>query len=62
EYDWEKMLTAPVESGTQVGEIRYMVDGTVYKSERIITVDSVPEINFEWCLRQVLERFLPCCN
>ena len=62
EYDWEKTLTAPVESGTQVGEIRYMVEGNVYKRERIITVDSVPEINFEWCLRQVLERFLPCCN
>lgn len=62
EYDWEKMLTAPVESGTQVGEIRYMVEGIVYKRERIITVDSVPKINFEWCLRQVLERFLPCCN
>lgn len=62
EYDWEKTLTAPVESGTQVGEIRYMVDGTVYKRERIVTVDSVPKINFEWCLKQVLERFLPCCN
>ena len=62
EYSWEKTLTAPVEQGTQVGEIRYMVEGTVYKRERIITVDSVPKINFEWCLRQVLERFISCCN
>lgn len=65
EYDWEKTLTAPVERGTQVGEIRYMVEGSVYKRERIVTVDSVPEINFEWCLRQVLERFLSffnCCT
>lgn len=62
EYDWEKTLTAPVERGTQVGEIRYMVEGTVYKRERIITVDSVSKINFEWCLGQVLGRFLSCCN
>lgn len=58
EYGWEKTLAAPVESGTQVGEIRYIVDGVVYKRERIVTVDTVDEICFEWCLRQVLGRFL----
>lgn len=58
EYDWEKTLTAPVESGTRVGEIRYMVDGTVYKRESIVTADPVPEICFDWCLEQVLKRFL----
>lgn len=58
EYDWEKTLTAPVESGTQVGEIRYMVGGTVYQRQRIVTVDSVAEICFDWCLEQVLNRFL----
>ncbi len=57
EYDWEKTLTAPVESGTQVGEIRYMVEETVYKRERIIAVDSVQEVCFEWCLKQILQRF-----
>lgn len=60
EYNWEKTLTAPVERGTQVGEIRYMVEDIVYKRERIITVDSVPEIDYEWCLRQVMERFISC--
>ncbi len=58
EYSWEKTLTAPVESGTKVGEIRYIVDGVVYKRERIVTVDAVEEICFEWCLRQVLGRFM----
>lgn len=58
EYDWEKTLTAPVESGTQVGEIRYMVGGIVYQRQRIVTVDSVAEICFDWCLEQVLNRFL----
>lgn len=58
EYSWEKTLAAPVERGTQVGEIRYIVDGVVYKRERIVAVDTVDEICFEWCLRQVLGRFL----
>lgn len=62
EYGWEKALAAPVESGTQVGEIRYLVDGVVYKRQRIVTVDAVAEIDFEWCLRQVLERFFSCCQ
>ena len=58
EYSWEKTLAAPVERGTQIGEVRYIVDGVVYKRERIVTVDTVDEICFEWCLRQVLGRFL----
>lgn len=58
EYEWEKTLTAPVESGIQVGEIRYTVEGTVYRREQIVTTDAVREIRFAWCLRQILERFL----
>lgn len=57
EYDWEKTLAAPVESGTPVGEIRYIVDGVVYKQDQIVTMDPVAEIDFEWSLRQVLRRF-----
>lgn len=57
EYEWEKNLTAPVESGTRVGEIRYLVEGRVYRREEIVTVDAVPEIRFGWCLSQVLKRF-----
>lgn len=59
DYSWEKTLAAPVEGGTQVGEVRYMVDGIVYRRERIVTVDTVEEIGLAWCLRQVLGRFLP---
>ncbi|MCM1187858.1 MAG: serine hydrolase [bacterium] len=58
EYEWEKSLTAPVKSGTAVGEIRYTVDGTIYRQDRIVTTDNVPEIRPKWCLQQVLERFL----
>lgn len=59
EYSLKNILTAPVEAGTEVGEITYSVEDTVYKREYIVTVSDVPEIDFEWCLRQILTRFLP---
>ncbi|MCM1193090.1 MAG: D-alanyl-D-alanine carboxypeptidase [Butyrivibrio sp.] len=58
EYEWEKTLAAPVERGTQVGEIRYVVGETVYRREKIVTADAVPEIGFDWCVKQILNRFL----
>lgn len=57
-YRMKDVLTAPVEQGTPVGWIDYMVDGTVYKREDIVTVSSAEEIDPEWCARQILERFL----
>ncbi|MCM1056725.1 MAG: serine hydrolase [Firmicutes bacterium] len=62
EYEWEKNLTAPVESRTQVGEIRYAVGENVYKREKIVTVDTVPKISLEWCVKQILNRFLGSCK
>lgn len=58
EYSWERSLEAPVEKGARIGEIRYAVDGRVYKRESIVTADAVPKIDYEWCLRQILGRFL----
>lgn len=53
----EEELTAPVVPGMTVGAIEYIVGNTVYKKENIITTDSIGEIDLEWCMRQVLERF-----
>lgn len=57
EFRCEEILEAPVESGTVVGTIDYIVGDTVYKTENIVTADSVKMINFEWCTRQILSRF-----
>lgn len=62
EYSWEKSLDAPVERGTKIGMVTYSVDGKVYRTEEIVTADSVREIDYAWCLRQILERFLSWCN
>ncbi len=51
-------LTAPVPAGTEVGWIDYMVGDTVYKREAIVTVDAVEQIDPEWCVKRIFERFL----
>lgn len=58
EYSWEKSLVAPVERGTKIGNICYIVDDMVYLTADIVTAQSVDQIDFEWCLEQILKRFL----
>lgn len=57
-YRVKDVLSAPVERGTVVGIIDYAVNDVVYKSERIVTTEAVEAIDLEWCIRQILTRFL----
>lgn len=57
EYTLEDALTAPVERGTPVGTIDYMVGDVVYKQETIVTADQVGRIDVRWCMEQVLKRY-----
>ena len=57
-YRKEQYLTAPVEAGECVGEISYLVDGRVWRRERLIAAKDVEAIDFVWCGRQILLRFL----
>lgn len=57
-YTAKKTLTAPVERGTVVGSVDYIVDGTVYKRENVVTKDSVAAIDLKWCMVQIWKRFL----
>ena len=56
-FSQEKALSAPVEAGTVVGSVEYSVDGKIYKSQNIVTTDSVKEIDLQWCFLEILERF-----
>ena len=58
EHQVKSALTAPVPAGTEVGWIDYMVGDTVYKREAIVTVDTVEQIDPEWCIKRIFERFL----
>ena len=47
-----------MKQGTIVGNIRYIVDDRVYLTENIVTTQNVEQIEFDWCLEQILRRFL----
>ena len=50
-------LTAPIAAGTEVGTIKYLIDGDVYKSESIVTTDDIPAIDYQWCFKQILSIY-----
>lgn len=57
-YRKEKELKAPVKEGTTVGEICYLVDGEIWRRERLYATWTVEAVNLSWCGRQILKRFL----
>ncbi len=57
EYTVSEALTAPVEEGMQVGAVEYRVGDVVYRRESIVTQEAVAEIDLEWCLRRILEKY-----
>lgn len=57
EVHMEKELTAPVSSGSEVGRIRYLVDGRPYRVEYILTTQDIPAVNYSWCFWQILKRY-----
>lgn len=60
-YEMKKKLQAPVTAGTTVGTITYRVgDYEICKFE-VKTAESCEKINFQWCLNEVIEKFLPSC-
>lgn len=51
-------LQAPVNAGDVVGYIRYLVDGDVYKEEKLILQSSMDLIDYAWCMERIMEKFL----
>ena len=49
---------APVKEGTTVGEICYVVDGEIWRRERLYAAWTVEAVDLSWCGRQILKRFL----
>lgn len=56
--EMEESLTAPVEEGTEVGCIRYQLGDEVYRVDYIVTAKGVEAIDFAWCLKQILCRYV----
>ncbi|MDO4292221.1 MAG: D-alanyl-D-alanine carboxypeptidase family protein [Eubacteriales bacterium] len=55
--DVPRRLTAPVEKGQRVGEIRYYVNGALYASLPVTALENVPEITYFYCVRRILRFF-----
>ncbi len=63
DYDLPTALTAPVEAGEQVGAVRYLLGDTVLLEMPVVAAQTVQKIDFWWCFRQIISRFmLPCKN
>lgn len=52
-----QQLEAPVEEGTIVGRLVYLVDNQEWESVALITQEAAQRIDFEWCIRQVVGRW-----
>lgn len=50
-----QQLEAPVEEGTIVGRVVYMVGQQEWKSALLVTKESAQRIDFDWCIRQVVK-------
>lgn len=57
QYDITKELEAPVKVGDQVGTIKYLLNGEVWKIKNVVLTDSVNRIDFMWCFQQVFQKF-----
>lgn len=51
-------LTAPVQSGQEVGVVRYRIDGNVIWERKICVKDTIEKTNFAWFMKMVLGDYL----
>ena len=50
-------VTAPVEPGTLLGSVHYLLDGQVVKVYTVEAVEDVEAVTLDWCLEKVLKRY-----
>lgn len=54
----KQKLTAPVEAGDTVGSIRYMAGDVCLLEQKIVTKEWVRKIDFLWCVRWVIQKYI----
>lgn len=58
QYHFTSSLTAPVNSGQRIGEIRYYLDDVLYYAEPVCLAESLPAIDLPYCIHQCIRYFL----
>ena len=54
----QEELTAPIEKGTEIGELQYYINGTLLGSSKIVAAEEAPTMNF-WCaIKQIFSDYL----
>lgn len=57
-YFVQECLQAPVEAGTEVGCVEYLLGDKVYVRIPVTAKNSVDLIDFKWCAEQIISRYL----
>ena len=57
-YSYKKTLTAPVQAGTEIGKVSYMLDGICLGTDAVIVAQYISEISLQWCARVLFHHFL----
>lgn len=57
-YQVKRELEAPVEADTYVGKVSVMIENEVLREYDVLTVNSIPKIDFSWCMKIVWKLFL----
>ncbi len=52
-------INAPVRRDAAVGQIEYVLDGTVIRTYPVYAAGDVPAITWKWCAGHILDLFLP---
>ncbi len=50
-------LPAPVQEGTQVGTVTYIIEGEPFFTQPVFTAASVEKIDFPYCFRQIVQQW-----
>ena len=54
----EKIVSAPVKEGQQVGKMVYYLEGNIIKEYPIIAVNNVSQRNISWIFDKILQLYL----
>lgn len=58
EVEIAKTLKAPIKPGTNIGSVKYLLNGEVLREYPIETTKGVDKIDYPWCFQKVADAFI----